>query len=621
MERKLLSSIQVINSLTLDMLIVLGILAFVILMSLSGFVRVDVIAVAVLVIIGITRLLPTEQLFSGFSSDAAISLIAIMIIGAGLEKSGIAGKASRWILKLGHEKHNKTRTVLMITSGALASFMRSLGTMALLLPVVTRITARTGIPKSRLLMPMAFCSILGGTLTMVGSGQLIVLNGLLKNANAYLPNKFIIEPFQLFSVFPLGFLLFITGLIYCVIFGRKLLPKEPLTTIASGTTKSHFMKTYKKGVEIFELRMPPSSSLVNINLRDLEIHLDSSSTVLAVIQNNELHFPPLRKILIEENSYIAMMGYKDVVEEFAKNNGLKLYPRLNIFAEILHPVRAGLSEAVIPPSSKLIGQELRELHMRRNYELHVLALYRDQKVYRGEELRDLTLRSGDTLGIYCRWEALADFHTNPDFVVLTTSYPREEVRPKKIGFAVTFFALAILLIVLGGYSVAVGLLLGACGMIATGVLTVDEAYDAVSWKSVFLLAGLIPLGLVMQTTHTTDWLIQYTLKIWEYLPVFWVEASLAILTTLFTFALSGIGATIVLVPVALELALRVGGDPRIFALIVAVSGSNTFMMPMQQANALIAGPGNYRYRDFFRLGVGMTILFFIFLLLGVKLFF
>lgn len=604
--------------LTLDMVTVLVILGFIVVLSLSNFVRVDVVAVAVLVILGITRLLPPEQLFSGFGSEAVISLIAVMIVGAGIEKSGIALKASRWILKLGKDRPSKINTVLMLTSGFLAGFMRSLGTVALLLPVVTRITARTGIPKSRLLMPMTFCSILGGTLTMVGSGSLILLNGLLKNSNEYVHQRVAFEPFQLFSVFPLGFILLMVGVGYCILFGKKLLPQEPRTTISSGTTKTHFLQTYGKGGDIFELKISKNSPLVNKNLREFEIELDPSSSVLAIMQGKDLYFPPLRKIIILPNSMIAIMGIKEKVVEFAEKYNLKLYPKLDVFSELLHPVRAGLSEAVIPPSSQLIGHELNELHMRRNYELHVLALYREQKVYRGEELKDLVLRSGDTLGIFSRWEALAEFHNNPDFVVLTTSYPREEIRPKKMGFAFLFFILSIALIVWGGYSVAVGLLLGAVGMIATGVLTIDEAYEAVSWKTVFLLAGLIPLGLVMQTTHTADWLIYHSILVWEHLPTWLVQLGLILITMIFTFVLSSVGATIVLVPVALELALRIGQEPRLFALIVAVACSNTFMMPMQQANALIAGPGNYTLKDFFRFGAGMTILFVIVMVLVIN---
>lgn len=608
--------------LSFDMVLVIGILIFTIVLSLWNVIRVDVVAVLVLVLLGITRLLPANQLFSGFSSEAVVSLIAIMIIGAGLEKAGIALKAARWVLKVGREHPRKISIVLMITSGFLSAFMRSLGTVAVLLPVVTRITSRTGIPKSRLLMPMGFCSIIGGTLTMVGSGPLILLNSLLNNAPEFVHHNIPpIEPFHLFSVFPIGFVLLLIGILYFHLLGKRLLPQEPPTAFNSGTTKTHFLKTYGKGGDIFELKVPMNSPLANMNLKDFELKLDLASSLLAVMQGKELHFPPLRKMIIEPNAIIAIMGFKEMVTKFAEEYGLKLHHRLNTYAEILHPVRAGLAEAVIPPSSQLIGLELRELHMRRTYKLHVLALFRGQTVYQGEELKELVLRSGDTLGIFCQWEALADFHKNPDFVVLTTSYPREELRPKKIWLALLFFFLAVTLIVVGGFPVSVGLLLGAVGMVATGVLTIDEAYDTVSWKSVFLLAGLIPLGLAMQSTQTSDWITQQIPILQQNLPAWVIESTLALLATLFSFVISPVGATIVLVPIALDLATNLGADPRIFALIIALSASNSFLLPMQQVNALISGPGGYKTSDFFRAGLGLTILYWIVVLGIVNLLF
>jgi di/tricarboxylate transporter len=608
--------------LTLDMVLVLGILIFTIVLSLSNVIRADIVAVLVLVVLGMTRLLPPEQLFSGFSNEAVMSMIAVMIIGAGLEKSGIAQRIARWILKIGKEHPNKISTVLMLTSGVISAFMRSLGTVALLLPVVTRITVRTGIPKSRLLMPVAFCSILGGTLTMIGTSSLILLNSLLNSSNHHLQNNHIsLKPFHFFSIFPIGLFLLLIGVAYFWAFGKRFLPKEPPQVFSSSTTKAHFLKTYGKGGDIFELKVPKGSPLIGLTLKDIEVKLDPSSSILAVLSGQELHFPPLRKIIIAEGDWIAMMGIKEIISVFAADVGLKLLPKLNVFAEMLHPVRAGLCEAVVPPSSQLIGKELRELHMKRTHQVHVLAVYRGQTVYQGEDLKALILRSGDTLGMFCRWEALADFHKNPDFVVVTTSYPREEVRPKKVKFALTFFILAIALIVLGGFPVSIGLLLGAVGMIATGVLTIDEAYESVSWKTVFLVAGLIPLGLVMQATHTTDWLTQHSPLLKEDLPVWVIQGLLALLSTAFAFFISNAGATIVLVPVAIDLAVHTGADPRVFALIVAIASTNSFLMPTQQVNALIAGPGGYNTKDFFKVGIGITLLYWIITLAGINLIF
>lgn len=457
---------------------------------------------------------------------------------------------------------------------------------------------------------------------MVGTSPLILLNSLLRNANEYVNHKFpIFTPFPLFSVFPLGLLLLTVGFGYFYFFGKRLLPKEPIKLYSSGTTKSYFLKTYGKGGDIFEVKVLPSSPLANVTLNHFELAMDASSSVLAVMQDNELHFPPLRKLVILPNSMIAIMGIKETVLEFSAKNHLKVAPRLTVFAESLHPIRAGLSEAVIPPSSQLIGQEVRELHMRRNHQIHALALLRGNTVYTGEELKPLVLRSGDTFGFFCRWQALADFNKNPDFVVLTTTYPREDVRPKKMWFAIVFFLLSLALIVFGGFPVSVGLLLGAVGMIVTKVLSIDEAYASVSWQTVFLLAGLIPLGLVMQSTHTTEWLTQHTPILREDLPIWAMQTGLAVLATAFSFVLSAVGATIVLVPIALDLALGLGADPRLFALTVALASSNTFLMPTQQVNVLIAGPGGYHIKDFLRAGFGMTVLYWIAMLLGINLLF
>lgn len=606
-------------ALTWDMILVLFILTMTIVLSLSNVIRVDVVAVFVLVVLGLTRLLPPEQLFSGFSSEAVISLLAIMIIGAGLEKSGIALKLARWILKSCRERPNQINTLLMVVSGFLSAFMRGLGTVALLLPVVGRITARTGIPKSRLLMPMAFCSILGGMLTMVGTSPLILLNSLLKNSGHHVDGKINgLEPFHLFSIFPIGLALLFVGIFYFILIGRKLLPKEPMNSIYNGTTKKHFLKTYNKGGDIFELIVRPNSPLIGDTLRELEVKMGPALSVLAILREGEVHFPPLRRLVMEPHITLAILGLRDAVLAFAEKHNLEVLPKLNAFLEILHPVRAGLSEAVIPPSSQLIGQALKELHMRRNYQLHVLAVLRGNTLYRGEELQDLFLRAGDTLGIFSRWQALSDFHTNPDFVVLTTSYPREELRPHKRGFAVLFFFLSIILITGGGFPVSVGLLLGAAGMIGTGVLTIDEAYSSVSWKTVFLVAGLIPLGLVMQKTHTTDWITQHAPLLKEDLPNWVVQLGLAFVATGFSWVISGVGATIVLVPIAIDLAHSMGADPRIYALIVAIAASNTFLLPMHQVNALIAGPGGYRMIDFLKVGAGMTILYWFVMLLMIN---
>jgi di/tricarboxylate transporter len=585
------------------MILVMGILAFTTVLSLSSFIRIDVVAVLVLLVLGVTRLLPPAELFSGFSSEAVIALIATMIISSGLEKAGMAVKLARWVLRLGHEHPKEISRVLMIVSGVMAGFIRSLNTVALLLPVVSRISLRAGIQKSSLLMPVGFCAVLGSSLTMIGSGPLIILNGLLQNQNLPVP----LAPFSVFSVLPIGLIQLTVGILFFIFLGYRLLPRIEEKNF-QGTTKQHFLRIYGKATEIFELKILPNSDLIDKTLSTTETLMDDSSSILAIRQGKETYFPPLRNMKLEQNALIAMMGHKDIVMQFAQAHGCKVYSKLNFFSEMLHPVRSGLCEAVIPPSSQLIGKDLGDLHMRRMHHVHVLSLYRDNVVYRGEDLRKLLLHSGDTLGMFCSWDVLDQFHKNPDFAVLTTAYPKEELRPEKIYYATFSFIISILLIFFG-MPISVGLLLGAVCMVGFKVLTVDEAYESVSWSTVFLVAGLIPLGIVMKETHTVAWLTQHMGIFKEGIPIIVIQSTLALLTMGFALVISNVGATVVLVPIAVDIALKIGADPRIFALTVALAASNTFLFPTNQVNALIAGPGGYQLKDFIRVGGILSILY------------
>ena len=604
------------------MILVLCILCGTVVLFVSNLLRVDMVAFLVLVALGVTRLLSPEQLFSGFSSEAVISLIAVMIIGAGLEQVGISTQVARWMLHVGKDRPKTILLLLMSVSGVLAGFMRSLGTAALFLPIINRLSARTGISKGYLLLPVAFCALVGGTLTMVGTGPLILLNSLLSNASEYIhySSEVSFAPFKLFAVLPIGLILLIGSIGYLFLIGSRWLPGEKSGGFQSSTSKAYFKKTYNKGGDIIELKVSSNSPFVDGTLKDMEVKLPENLAILAIEQNNNAEIPPLRKSIIKANSSIAIMGPKEDILEYAKTYKLKPLPALKRFAEKLHPVKAGLCEVVIPPSSQLIGKLVNELHMRRNHGLHVLALYRGQ-VIQGEELKKLTLRSGDVLGIYSEWDDLHDFKANPDFAVLTSNYPREKSAPKKLPHALFFFGFSIFTIIFDLLPLSVGLLLGAAGMIATGVLSIDEAYAKVSWKTVFLLAGLLPLGLVMQTTGTTEWLIDQLLFTEKPFPTWFYLAALSIITTAFSLVISNIGATILMVPIAFDLALNIGADPRMFALTVALAATNTFLIPTHQVNALIAGPGNYQLKDFLKVGGVMTVWFWIMMLLVIPLMF
>ena len=230
-----------------------------------------------------------------------------------------------------------------------------------------------------------------------------------------------------------------------------------------------------------------------------------------------------------------------------------------------------------------------------------------------EKLRELVLQSGDTLILHSTWDNLAAVDKNHhDFLVITTDYPHEELRPHKVRHALVFFLLALGLVLFTDVRLSIALLAGAVGMILSGVLSIDEAYEAVSWKTVFLLASLIPLGQAVESTGTANWIAVRTLALLgDGVSHLLLQAAVAVLATVFTLVMSNVGATVLLVPLAVNIALQAGADPAVFALTVAIATSNSFFLPTHQVNALIMGPAGYRVADFMRAGGIMTVLFWV----------
>ncbi|MFI4937396.1 MAG: SLC13 family permease [Candidatus Berkiellales bacterium] len=603
-----------IAGLTPDIFLVLAIIAITIFLFVTEMVRVDVVACLVLVLLGLTKLVPGEQLFLGFSSDAVISLIGVMIISAGLERSGVVAKMATWLMRLGGTNEGRIRLLLMGVGGFCAGFLRSVGTVALLLPVVARIRHATGIAKSRLLLPLSFCAILGSTLTMLGTGPLILLNSLLINSGGLMDRFGQNAPILgLFSVFPIGLVLLLCGMFYFAFLSRWLLPKvEPSVSVAlgNGGSPAYFKRLYHIGSDFCECRVPASSPLANDTVRQWEALLPPTIAIIGLKMGNIVQMPPVRNTSIKANSVLAMFGPKEEIQEFAKKYGFRVSPYLSAFAERLNFANAGLCEAVVPPSSQLVGTNLKDIHMRREYGMQVLAVHRGDKVQRGKkETAGLSLRAGDTLGMFCEWKALDSLQKNPDFVIVTSDFPRKKMHIEKMWYAVFFFLLAIGLIVSGILSTPIGLLVGAVGMIFSGVISIDDAYEAVSWKTVFLLAGLIPLGIAVQSSGTSNWIGVYILKLFTGSPEWVLLFLLGVIASMCSLVLSNVGATIVLVPLAVHLAQSVNADPRAFALMVAVATSNAFVIPTHQANALISLPGQYSVRDFIKAGTLMSLLF------------
>lgn len=587
-------------------------------------VGVDVAAATIMVLIGLSALIGPwfglehglvrdDQVFKGFSSNAVISIIAVMIIGAGLDRTGLMNKVAGFILRVAGKTERRIIPAISGTVAFISSFMQNVGAAALFLPVVNRVAARTGIPMSRLLMPMGFCAILGGTVTMVGSSPLILLNDLILNSNHALPDDKQMETWSLFSVTPIGVCLVAAGIGYFVYAGRYVLPAVEAS--ASEAYGVHYLKkVYGVDYTMREVLVPSSSPLVGKTLDQVEGRHRVRVVAYARGDGSAGRYVDAgaisRDVGFEAGSSIALHGDPEAIARFVSAFDLLVRDELQVFSEALSPSHAGDAEVVIPPGSELIGKSARDVWMRKSYGIALMALHRAGKTVReGDDVRAIPFQAGDTLLVFTTWEALTRLKRDRNFVVVTTEYPHEETRPTKVMWAGIFFALALGLVLFSPLKLSVSLFAGAMGMIIAGVVKIEEAYRAVSWKSVFLLASLIPLGLAVETTGTAAWIAERVLDALGDVPDWVLQLTIAILATAFTLVMSNVGATVLLVPLAVNIAIAAGANPAVFALTVAISTSNSFLLPTHQVNALIMGPAGYRVADFVRAGGIMTVLF------------
>ncbi len=604
---------------------VMGLLLLTVYLFAFEVVGVDVAAITIMVLLGITSLLAplmgleqgliaNTELFDGFASNAVMSIIAVMIIGAGLDRTGIMSQVAGFILRLGGSNESRIIPLISGVVGVISSFMQNVGAAALFLPVVSRIAARTGLPLSRLLMPMGFCAILGGTMTMVGSSPLILLNDLIRTSNKVLPADQQMQAFSLFSVTPIGVALVITGILYFVLAGRLVLPSLRGEYIEATNAMKYFAETYgMQAMGVFELMVPAESQLSGVSVGELESKY--RVRIIAVDKGDGVRLGAEgvnRDLGIQAGTLLGVLSTSAYIKHFAEKNKLQVKNDLEVFADVLSPAKAGIAEVVIPPGSSLIGHSARDVWMRKKYGLSLLGIHRGDEILNYQSqggVRNTPFKAGDTLVVHTTWADLAHLETNRNFVVVTTEYPHEEIRPHKVTPALIFFTITLALVLFTDLRLSVSLLTGALGMVLSGVLSIDEAYKAVSWKTVFLLASLIPLGIAVEHSGTAAWIAEQTLAVVGGMPIWVIQSAVAVLATLFTLVMSNVGATVLLVPLAVNIAIGAGANPALFALTVAIATSNSFLIPTHQVNALIMGPAGYRVADFLRAGGIMTVLF------------
>ncbi|RLB40289.1 MAG: SLC13 family permease [Deltaproteobacteria bacterium] len=579
------------------------VLAFVIVLFVFEWVRVDVVGIMMMVLLPLIGLVSAKDAFVGLSSNAVCSIIAVIIIGAGLDKTGVMNQVAGPIVKLAGNSEKRVITLISGTVGIISSMMQNIGAAALFLPAAQRIAKRMEVPVSRILMPMGFCAIIGGTITLVGASPTILLNDLMVLGGKKL------EPFGLFTQTPIGLCLLTSAILYFILFGKKILPAGE-GEADKGVTAA-LMAEYRALGTVFELHIPEDFEGPR-TLEELGIRQWFLVTVVAISHagKKEKQFVPRSNDQIEPNDDIAVVGREKNVRKMAQELGWVIKPGLDVFAESLSRTNAGMAETIVSPRSELIGKTLSEINFKEMYGVNPVALFKGNKIFYAG-LTQIRLHMGDTLLLQGPWERFHILKNRPQPRALSFATPLEGeiMRPQKAKTAVLWLAVALAQIIFFKVQLSVALMSGALGMIITGVLSVDEAYRAVDWMTVFLLAGLIPLGIAFEKTGTAAFIAHNILALIGRPAPILLLAVVGIMTSFFTLVVSNVGATVLLVPLCMNMAVMAGGDPRMAALVVGLSASNTFVLPTHQVNALIMRPGGYRTVDYAKAGAVMTAIF------------
>jgi di/tricarboxylate transporter len=593
-----------------EIALTLIILAATIILFITETFRVDIIAIMVMLTLGWTGLISPAEAFSGLSSNAVIAIIAIMIIGYGMEQSGVMQKITKPLFAVSGENEKSLTVILSLAAGSLSGLMQNIGVIALFLPVVRKMTRKLNLSLRKVLMPVGFAVILGGNLTMVGAGNLIILNDLLLQQGS--------EPFNLFAVFPIGIVLLLFGIAYFYIFGGLLLPKAE-------KKEENFLERQRKLIANWDLStkahnyiISEKSMLLNKTLEESKLWADYNLYLLALKEDDDISYAPWRFTRFAAGQELIIMGEEADLHNFAEDYNLISKEECEHCLNHRELEDTAFAELMIPPRSELTGKSIRDIAVRKNYFVNPIYLIRGKKEI-GDDFSDLTLRPGDTLVVYGLNQNIRNLKKENELILLT-ALPNKDSEANKPFFAIGSFLLSILLIILG-FNLGLAFFTGAVLIILSGIVKPNEIYQAVDWKTVFLLTGLIPLGIAMENTGAASYLANLMIMPLKNGPVFLILLAVALLASIFTLFMSNVAATVVLVPLVMIIGNQMGVSPRGLALLAAVSASNSFILPTHQVNAFFMSAGDYKSSDYLKAGSFLSFIYIFIASLIVYLFY
>jgi di/tricarboxylate transporter len=572
----------------------------VVLAALVAFVKelfpIEVTALGLLAILVVTGTIDVGDALAGFSSTAVVAIGSLFVLSHALTKTGLLETVADRIGNRADDRPWPMMVLLLILVCIGSAFLNNTAVVALSIPLVMKLCRRLGLSASKVLLPMSYASILGGTLTLIGTSTNLLVSSVVEKSSQ--------PPLGMFEFTILGTILAAVGLIYIVIASRSLLPAR--------ADKVGLTEKYRVGAYLTELMLGEDSKLVGHNVSERNINEQYNVTVLEVIHGpSEIHLEDVEMVLLRPKDVLIVQGEMEDILRFQRDQQLTLLPDVKLTDDELAVGDQALVEAWVAPGSRMIGRTLKQLDFHHRHGAFVLAVHRRRSTLR-KRIADIIMRSADALLILIPRSRIAPLEETRDVVVFSE---REFFirRERRWWLVLVVLPLVILAAASGLLDIAAGALVGAIVLLMFGVMTPNRAYRAVDWSVVFMIAAFVPVGHAFQVTGTADYLARALI-----LASTWAPSDLAphvvlalvfFITSVLTQVASNNAAAVVFAPIALSLGPALGVDSRPFIFAVCFAASAAFMTPMgYQTNLMVHAAGEYRFMDYVRFGAPLYLL-------------
>lgn len=577
--------------LDLQIVVVLGLLMLAVVLFATETISIDIITLLLLIGLVVTGVLTPQEAFAGFSNDIIIILASIFVIGGALQQTGVMDAVGTYLLKIAGNSVNRLLLILMGTVGGLSMFINNTTATAVFIPPLMGVARRLKISPSKLLIPLAFASILGGTSTLVGTSTNVAVSGYMAQLG--------MTPLSLFELMPIGLIILGVGILYMATVGRHLLPDHQDESLADDYSIREYLS---------EVVVLPDSGLIGQRIFESELaKLDFR--VLAVLRGQR-KFRPNRRSKIEEGDILLVTGQVDDLMQVKEAAGIDIKSDLKWtdadWSNGDETEDLKIAELLIVPQSDLVGRTIKSASFFQRYGMSVLAIYRHSQSLR-DKIGRIRLRLGDLLLVQGPAERLEFLRRSPDFWILDELSPTL-YRKRKGLYTVIFLTAAIIAAGFGWLPLSIAFLGAAVLLFLFRCISVDEAYEFIDWRLIILIGGMTAFGLAMEKTGTADLLANWALFGLQPYGIMPMMAGFFILTILLTQPMSNAAAALVVLPVALHAAQRLGVNERTFAIAIMLAASISFIAPFEPSCILVYGPGKYRFIDFIKTGWGLTLL-------------